>query len=246
MAKKPYYFYGADKQKDIARFQKASSELLSLFTEAKNVPELEKKLGVSRETIRKWGAGQARPNKYDVDRIENVFKIHNGYAPTIQNPERRKNWVEKNLPSPKKKLTKKAPPKAPEVITEDIDTWLDRNFQKRYHMVEKYPYFRSLISERGLKYVMYMSNNKREGIFVKSDNQQIIKDKFLYMAGIIENGYSQVTDIDRRVQIRRIPRVGTMVNKLENIEAIIKKARTIFYSGANIENIENFIGAWFD
>jgi transcriptional regulator with XRE-family HTH domain len=252
MAKRPYYFYGSEKQKDIEKFQTASKELLELFREAKDIPELEAKIGVKRSTISKWASGLSRPNKYDVETVEKVFNTHAGFKPTINNPERKEKWVTKKIETPKRPQPKKPKPTPTkivvpknELITENVFDWIQRNFSEEYGDVAKYGYLLNMLQEKGIRYAMYYTGNQREAVLVTSENQDIGAEPFMYMIGVVNGAYSEVTNSNRHIQISRIARVVTGQRNLSDIRATINKGRQVYSNVPNGNLIEEYIGCFF-
>lgn len=229
-------FYASNKAKDIRDLKEATEGLSKLFSEAKNKKGLAEKLGVSPSTFRRWETGKSYPSDEHFEKLKNTYR---GYKRTINNPEMKKNFLEKEK---KKQKQQREKVKRTKMQFMNLDKWLDLHYHNRYKEAHKYEYFRILVQEKNLNYAGFYLDNPKEAVFLTHKKQPIIKETFLHMIGITHN--YPYEDADNQIFIRRLPRVASGIRDLQ--PNIFDRARKIFYSGENADKIENFFGFYFD
>lgn len=248
-------FYGANKTEDTVKFNKAITDLSTLYGDANAKRKLADELKVSPSTLRRWETGKSKPR--DFEKFESVLNKHTALKPTIKNHDRREKFIERK--SPNKKKLKKGITGGPKIkhekiIVEDIETWFQKHHHERYKNVEKYDYLRNMLREHGFKYAKYLSTNSYEAMFLRTPDEYIMGKTFMYMVGVTV-AYP-FNDTARRILIRRLPRLAKLIQENpegdspEAIKVMIDntdKARDTFYSGDGIHNkIENFFGYYFE
>lgn len=233
-------FYASNKAKDLKDFREAIEGLEQLYSEAGkgNKKQLAKKFDISPSTLNRWIKGESLPSDENFAKLKNSYRA---YKPTIKNENKKKKFVEKLKKTIKKEAEEE---KRKKLQYMDANKWLDLYFEKRYHEAKLWEYFRMLIDEKGLTLVGYYLENPKEGVFLTSRKQNIIKSTFMHMIGITHNYPYEMAD--NQVFIRRIPRIATGLREKPKSINDFHKVRSIFYSGENMDKIENFIGYYFD
>lgn len=242
-------FYGSRASSDTKKFNESIDNLTKLYSGIKGGKKLlASELGISTSTLNRWAKGKAKPKDMD------VFNKVNKKSSSLKNTLKDENKIEK-FKVKKKKEIEQIKLSIPRIITESVETWLDRLFQQRYKNILKWDYFRNMLRSNGYHWVKYLSNNTYEGMILKTPDEYIIGKTFLQMVGIsMQYPYN---DENRQLFIRRAIRTATMINDnpldsqteeaVKTFEQNTTRARIIFYSGDDVKNkIENFIGYFFD
>lgn len=247
MAIKP--FYGSRKESDTKKFNAAMEGLTSLYSPVKGgKKKLAAELNVSTSTLNRWIKGKGKPK--DIEKLNTITKKYSSLKNTIKDESKAEKFRDKK----KKEIAADKLIKPVTIIVEDLNKWLDRNFQKRYGQILKWDYFRNMVNTKGFNYVKYLSDNPREGLFLRTPDEYIMGNTFLQFVGVTMT--YPFTDKDRQIFLRRMVRLvsglrdnptGTDSEAIEVMRKNTDRARELFYSGDNVRNkIEDFIGYYFD
>lgn len=243
-------FYGSRKNSDTAKFNESLQGLNSLYSQVKGGKnKLASELGVSRSTLTRWISGKSKPK--DMDKFNSITKKYSSLKKTISNEQKSASFIERKTKEVKKQKSAKLTP--PKIVVQNLFTWLSKNFEKEYGEIRKYEYLVNMLIENDFHFVKFISDNPKEGLFLRSADEYIMGNSFVYFVGVkFEYPF---TKEQQQIFFRRMVRINSGLREnptedtqesIDTLRRDIENARGKFYSGdENKRDKENFIGYYF-